>query len=91
MSWIDVISVGTLCGIGFTMSIFVTNLSFDSTEAAGLVSLARLSILCTSIIAAVVGLLVLGVTLKNNPDNNGNSPKDKKEQAKGEEKTPVQA
>lgn len=55
-SWGHILGVGLLAGIGFTMSIFIAILSFnDPTNIAE----AKLSILITSLIAGIVGYLVL--------------------------------
>jgi len=47
---------GALAGIGFTVSLFVTNLAFDD---AALLQEARLGVLAASLIAAVAGALLL--------------------------------
>jgi Na+:H+ antiporter, NhaA family len=48
--------VALLGGIGFTMSIFITNLAFKD---GGIITGAKMSILIASLIAALLGLLVL--------------------------------
>lgn len=48
-----VVLVGLLAGIGFTMSIFISALAFTD---QGLLSAAKLSVLCASVIAALIGL-----------------------------------
>ncbi|TDH26482.1 Na+/H+ antiporter NhaA [Segetibacter sp. 3557_3] len=53
---VHMIGAGILAGIGFTMSIFITNLAFSDPE---IISSAKLSILVASTIAAVVGVLIL--------------------------------
>lgn len=61
-SWPQVVGVSALAGIGFTMSLFVTDLAFTGrAHAADLVAHAKLGVLGASVIAAVVGsaLLVL--------------------------------
>lgn len=45
-----------LAGIGFTMSIFITNLAFDD---ATIISAAKMSILIASFVAAITGLIML--------------------------------
>ena len=56
VSWRLLFGAALLAGIGFTMSIFITNLAFtDPTTVTG----AKMSILLASLIAAVAGLLVL--------------------------------
>lgn len=48
---------GALGGIGFTMSIFVTNLAFDVNSAHGLVAtdVAKITILVASLTAGILG------------------------------------
>lgn len=54
--WHHIIGMGLLGGIGFTMSIFITNLAFaDGT----LIQDSKIAILCASALSGVVGLLVL--------------------------------
>lgn len=53
--------VGSLAGIGFTMSIFIANLAF--TDAA-LLGAAKLAVLMASLIAGVVGLMIGAATFK---------------------------
>src|SRR5690606_37770399 len=60
--WRHIIGVGFLAGVGFTMSLFITNLAFDQSS---LNTLARTGILVGSLIAGVTGFLVLKFT-KNN-------------------------
>ena len=62
VSWIDILGAGMLAGIGFTMSIFVTMLAFkglDPTIMQESVDLAKLTILCSSLTAGVLGALFL--------------------------------
>jgi NhaA family Na+:H+ antiporter len=53
LGWLHVAGAGILGGIGFTMSIFITNLAFA--DSAELVTASKLSILLASLIAGVVG------------------------------------
>jgi len=53
VTWSGVVLVGLLAGIGFTMSIFIASLAFND---ASLLSAAKLSVLCASGLAAVLGL-----------------------------------
>lgn len=55
-TWMHIIGVGMLAGIGFTMSIFISILSFKEPL---FVSEAKISVLLTSIIAGTIGYLVL--------------------------------
>lgn len=53
LGWRHVVGAGLLGGIGFTMSIFVTNLAFGGD--AGLVNDAKMAILCASLVAGAAG------------------------------------
>lgn len=61
ISWFDVIAVGFLGGIGFTMSIFITHLAFDS-EAV--IAAVKLGIFVASFIAAIIGVLLILLSKK---------------------------
>jgi NhaA family Na+:H+ antiporter len=52
-----------LAGIGFTMSIFISNLAFAD---ASLVQFSKLAVLAGSLFAAIAGLVVLS-TAKRQP------------------------
>jgi NhaA family Na+:H+ antiporter len=54
--WSQVVGVGILAGIGFTVSLFITELAFDS---ADLQDDAKLGTLSASIVAALLGSLIL--------------------------------
>ncbi len=56
VGWRDVAGVGALAGIGFTVAIFISGLAFDDD---GLIQEAKLGILVASVLAAVVGALIL--------------------------------
>jgi NhaA family Na+:H+ antiporter len=55
--WPHVIGAGLLGGIGFTMSIFITNLAFADHQA--LINSSKLAVLIASLIAGMLGLLWL--------------------------------
>lgn len=59
----DIAAIGLLCGIGFTMSIFIASLAFDAAHEE-MVTLAKLGILIGSIVSAVVGYSLLRVKLR---------------------------
>lgn len=61
MSWFDVIAVGFLGGIGFTMSIFITHLAF---EDESLIAAVKLGVFFASFIAAVIGVMLIIVSSK---------------------------
>lgn len=58
-SWKSFASICMLCGIGFTVSMFMAALSYPAAEHADLLNDAKLGILCGSIVSAVVGCLML--------------------------------
>jgi NhaA family Na+:H+ antiporter len=53
LSWRHVVGAGLLGGIGFTMSIFITNLAF--TEAPEVINASKMAILLASLVAGVAG------------------------------------
>ncbi|HEU5089139.1 MAG TPA: Na+/H+ antiporter NhaA, partial [Roseiflexaceae bacterium] len=55
-TWPQLIGIGALAGIGFTMALFIASLAF--TEAA-LLDSAKIGILIASVIAGAIGMLVL--------------------------------
>ncbi|MDE3936214.1 Na+/H+ antiporter NhaA, partial [Glaesserella parasuis] len=68
----QIFAVSVLCGIGFTMSMFLAGLAFGGDEADGqFISLARLGILIGSGISAVLGYYLLKLcTMPNIHINN---------------------
>lgn len=58
--WLQVIALGVVAGIGFTMSIFIDGLAFADQR---LVDMGKATILITSAAAAVVGLLFMNASL----------------------------
>jgi NhaA family Na+:H+ antiporter len=61
-SWTALLGVSLLCGIGFTMSLFVANLAFGDAAPQQAIS-AVIGVLIGSILAAVLGYLLLRLTL----------------------------
>lgn len=59
----QIMAVGLLCGIGFTMSIFIASLAFGAVDPA-LIIWAKLGILLGSLLSAVVGYSLLRMHLK---------------------------
>jgi NhaA family Na+:H+ antiporter len=62
VDWGQITGVGCLAGIGFTMSLFITDMAFAGEE---LVRAAKMGILAASLIAGVVGFAVLRVRFAN--------------------------
>lgn len=59
ISWMQIAAAASFAGIGFTVSLFITDLAF-SDEA--LVSEAKIGILVASVLAAILGSLVLRIS-----------------------------
>lgn len=64
VTWGMVYGVSILCGIGFTMSLFIGGLAFEGPEAARAV---RVGVLTASALAAVYGLAILFATTRKQP------------------------
>ena len=64
-TWKAFASVCVVCGIGFTVSMFIADLSYAGlgAEGAALLSQAKLGVLCGSVISAVMGCILLNKTL----------------------------
>jgi NhaA family Na+:H+ antiporter len=56
ISWAEVVAVGFLGGIGFTMSIFITHLAFLDES---IIAAVKLGVFAASFIAAVIGVLLI--------------------------------
>jgi len=65
-NWLQMIGVGLLAGIGFTMSIFIALLSFK--EEIPIQDEAKFAILIASFIAAIAGFTILSISSKENPE-----------------------
>jgi NhaA family Na+:H+ antiporter len=62
LKWKNIIGVGFLGGIGFTMSIFITLLAFDNPD---IVNNSKIAVLIASFVAGTIGFILLKLTLKN--------------------------
>ncbi|MGQ8336497.1 Na+/H+ antiporter NhaA [Sunxiuqinia sp. A32] len=62
----DLIIVGILGGVGFTMSLFITNLSFEDQL---FIDASKIGILIGSLVAGIAGYLLLRLTLKEKKEN----------------------
>ena len=56
VTWSHIFGAGMLAGIGFTMSMFVSNLAFDNVHSA---DVSKVAILLASSIAGILGSLYL--------------------------------
>ncbi|MFK0572025.1 Na+/H+ antiporter NhaA [Endozoicomonas sp.] len=57
-NWIQMYGLSILCGIGFTMSLFISSLAFENVSTSYLVS-DRIGVLTGSILSAVFGFAIL--------------------------------
>jgi Na+:H+ antiporter, NhaA family len=58
VTWTQVIGVGFLAGIGFTMSLFITNLAYKD---AGVINASKIGIVVGSLIAGAIGFVILKI------------------------------
>jgi len=68
VSWTQLYGAAVLCGIGFTMSLFIASLAFEH-EGQEYIRQVRLGILVASLMAAVAGYLLLRFTQKKSDNN----------------------
>jgi NhaA family Na+:H+ antiporter len=64
-TWKAFASVCVVCGIGFTVSMFIADLSYAGlgADGAALLEQAKLGVLVGSVIAAILGCILLNITL----------------------------
>lgn len=67
LSYAQVFAVGSLAGIGFTMSMFIANLAYDNPMAT---DVSKISILCASMISMVIGIISMIFSTKSNQRTN---------------------
>jgi len=56
VAWMEIYGAAMLAGIGFTMSIFITDLAFDDKS---IIEHAKVGVMAASLVAAILGLLIL--------------------------------
>lgn len=62
----QVYGAAILCGIGFTMSLFIGMLAFENAASGEVIVIDRLGVLAGSLVSAVAGWLVLNLVLPRN-------------------------
>lgn len=65
-NWMQMIGASILCGIGFTMSIFIATLAFSSVDEQ---NVSKMSVLLASVMAMVIGFIWLKFTKSNTEKN----------------------
>lgn len=67
VTWKQIAGVALLGGIGFTVALFIANLSFSTAAQQDLLNQAKLGILLGTICAGILGYIVLRLTLPKEP------------------------
>jgi NhaA family Na+:H+ antiporter len=62
LTWTGIAGVGILAGLGFTVALFISGLSF---EEEGMVATAKIAVLAASLAAGSIGYIYLRLTLKD--------------------------
>ncbi len=60
VTWGQIAGAGCLAGIGFTMSLFITDLAFDNES---LIATAKVGIIAASLVSGIIGYVLLSKTL----------------------------
>ena len=68
VSWASLYGTAALCGVGFTMSLFIGSLAFEET-GVNLLFDERLGIILGSLISGITGYLILRASLRSNPND----------------------
>jgi Na+:H+ antiporter, NhaA family len=58
-TWLGLFGVSMVAGVGFTMSLFIGSLAFDASKGAIYAAYVRLGVLEGSVIAGIIGFLIL--------------------------------
>lgn len=69
-----IVGAGFLCGIGFTMSLFVAALAFQGPEQAQMLAGAKAAVLLASVVSGVVGAVILWRVSSSSPELTATTP-----------------
>lgn len=61
ITWLDIVGVAVLSGVGFTMALFIGNLAFAGNEV--FINSAKIGIISGSLISGVLGFIILKVSI----------------------------
>ncbi|MDB9741653.1 Na+/H+ antiporter NhaA [Akkermansiaceae bacterium] len=67
VTWKQIYGLSLLCGVGFTMSLFISSLAFEESIALDFIVQARIGILVGSLISGILGFIVLKSSVKGRP------------------------
>jgi NhaA family Na+:H+ antiporter len=68
MSWVNILGVGFIAGIGFTISLLIANLSFNSYPS--LLNTSIFAVFVGSIVSGAIGVLILGISTSSKRSRN---------------------
>ena len=71
--WSHILGVAMLGGIGFTMSLFISDLSFSTSQ---ILNVGKMAILSASVISAIIGIALLGIISATAPVERSSSSDD---------------
>ncbi len=75
MNWLNLYGTAVLCGIGFTMSLFISSLAFEETDV-NLLFDDRLGIIVGSVVSGIAGYILIRFSLRSqdNEPNQSSAP-----------------
>jgi len=73
VGWWQLYGTASLCGIGFTMSLFIASLAFEQAGDSAFLGLERLGIFIGTLVSGLFGFIVLRATLGNRPEATNNN------------------
>ncbi|MFT7474805.1 MAG: NhaA family Na+:H+ antiporter [Verrucomicrobiales bacterium] len=74
VTWSQIVSVAMMAGIGFTVALFITGLAYEGEGLEVFDTQARMGILLASLIASVLGAVMLSRSTRPSSDDSESSP-----------------